>query len=116
MANKTIDVVHVQRHDTESNWSSKNPVLLAGELAFTTDGTNIGKYKLGDGASKWSDLSYAKAKLEKADVTNALGYTPPTTNTTYPAATASANGLMTSTAFSALDTELTEADVNAIFA
>lgn len=32
--------------------------------------------------------------LTKANVTAALGYTPPTTNTTYSTATASANGLM----------------------
>lgn len=95
MAEKTIDVRHIQRHDTENNWSSANPVLLAGEQAFTTDGTNAGKYKLGDGTSKWSALSYAKARLEKSDVTGALGYTPPTTNTTYSdmkGATASAIG------------------------
>lgn len=33
--------------------------------------------------------------ITKTMVTNALGYTPPTTNTTYGAATTSANGLMT---------------------
>lgn len=32
--------------------------------------------------------------ITKANVTNALGYTPPTTNTTYSVATTSANGLM----------------------
>ena len=35
--------------------------------------------------------------LTKANVTNALGYTPPTTNTTYSVATTSNNGLMSST-------------------
>nr|DAF24406.1 MAG TPA: hyaluronidase [Caudoviricetes sp.] len=103
MADKTINVRHVQKHDTENNWTSKNPVLLAGEIAFTTDGTNAGKYKLGDGASKWSALSYAKAKLEKADVTGALGYTPPQKDTTYSTATSSVNGLMSKTDKAKLD-------------
>ena len=40
--------------------------------------------------------SAAWTGLEKADVTDALGYTPPTTNTTYSTATQSANGLMSS--------------------
>lgn len=35
--------------------------------------------------------------ITKANVTSALGYTPPTTNTTYSVATSSANGLMSST-------------------
>ncbi len=35
--------------------------------------------------------------LTKSNVTTALGYTPPTTNTTYDVATTSANGLMSST-------------------
>lgn len=114
MADKTINVRHVQKHDTENNWSSKNPVLLAGEMAFTTDGTNAGKYKLGDGTSKWSALSYAKAKLEKSDVTTALGYTPPTTNTTYSTGTASTSGLTklyTSTG-SATDGTMTQAAID----
>lgn len=114
MADKTINVRHVQKHDTENNWTSKNPVLLAGEMAFTTDGTNAGKYKLGDGTSKWSALSYAKAKLEKSDVTGALGYTPPTTNTTYSTGTASTSGLTklyTSTG-SATDGTMTQAAIS----
>ena len=97
MADNKIKVRHVQRHDTESNWSSKDPVLLDGELAFTTDGTNTGKYKLGNGTSKWSTLSYAKARLEKDDVTTALGYTPSATNHTHNyAGSSSAGGVATS--------------------
>lgn len=37
-----------------------------------------------------------RGELTKANVTDALGYTPPTTNTTYGVATTSANGLMSS--------------------
>ncbi len=93
MAENTINVKVKQRTDTESNWASKNPVLLKGEMAISSDKNN--KYKIGDGTSTWSVLSYAKADLSKSDVTTALGYTPPTTNTTYNDVTQSAHGLMT---------------------
>ena len=43
---------------------------MSGELGFTTDGANAGKYKLGDGASKWTALSYAKAELDAAAMTD----------------------------------------------
>lgn len=36
---------------------------------------------MGDGTHKWSELSYAKAELTKGDVTGALGYTPPSSDT-----------------------------------
>lgn len=93
MADNTINVKLRQRIDTENNWAVKNPVLLNGEMAVSSD--KDGRYKIGNGTSKWSDLSYAKARLEKSDVTGALGYTPPTTNTTYSDVTQSTHGLMT---------------------
>ena len=55
MADIIINVKHQQRHDTEANWTSKDPVLLDGEMGFVT-GTQ--KYKIGDGTSKWSTLAY----------------------------------------------------------
>lgn len=59
MADKTLNVRVKHRYDTEANWTSKNPVLLAGELAFSKD--KNGRYKVGDGTSKWIDLPYATA-------------------------------------------------------
>jgi len=58
MANKTVNVRHKQKIDTASNWTTNNPVLLAGELGFETD-TN--KFKLGDGTTAWNSLPYAVA-------------------------------------------------------
>lgn len=55
MADIIINAKHQQRHDTEANWTSKDPVLLDGEMGFVT-GTQ--KYKIGDGISKWSALAY----------------------------------------------------------
>ena len=53
MADNTINVRIKQKIDTESNWSKNNPVLLKGEKGLI-EGT--GKYKIGNGTSKWSDL------------------------------------------------------------
>ena len=73
-----------QRIDTEKNWKTYNPVLLKGELAFTSD--KAGMYKVGDGTSNWSNLSYNSAAISKSDVINALGYEPPEANTWRPMA------------------------------
>lgn len=62
------------RSDLEATWIEKNPVLKAGEVAISTD--KDGMHKVGDGASNWADLPYAKARIEAADIKAALGYTP----------------------------------------
>ena len=43
------------RRDTEANWTSVNPTLSLGELAFSTD---VNKIKIGNGSSSWTSLSY----------------------------------------------------------
>lgn len=91
MAEHVVEARFKQKYDTEANWKSKDPVLYEGEMAISRD--KNGRYKVGDGKSKWSALSYAKADLTKADVTTALGYTPPTTNTTYSTGTATTAGI-----------------------
>lgn len=44
-----------QRRGTASQWTDADPILAAGEIGFETD-TN--KFKVGNGVSAWSDLSY----------------------------------------------------------
>lgn len=56
MAENTINVKIKSKHDIESRWKSNNPVLLDGEVAYSTDKGNM--YKIGDGTSTWSALSY----------------------------------------------------------
>lgn len=92
MAENIIKVRQKQRCDTEANWTSKNPVLLAGEIAISSDKTGL--MKVGDGKSLWTAIPYSKASLSKTDVTTALGYTPPTTNTTYSIGTSSTAGIV----------------------
>lgn len=58
MAENTLDVRIKQKYDTEANWSSKNPILLSGEVAISSDN---GLYKVGNGTSTWSSLSYNNA-------------------------------------------------------
>lgn len=53
------------RRDTATGWTTKNPVLLAGEI-----GAELGteKWKLGDGVTDWNSMEYAiGAKGEKGD-------------------------------------------------
>lgn len=55
MATNSVKVNIVLRHDTEQNWKTKNPILLEGEAAVSTDNNLI---KIGDGKSPWDALSY----------------------------------------------------------
>ena len=114
MSENILKVRLKQAYWTERQWAAANPVLLEGEVAHNSDND---KYKVGNGTSTWSQLSYRipvsksdiglgnvenkssatiRGELTKANVTNALGYTPPTTNTTYGVATSSALGLVKS--------------------
>lgn len=63
------------RRDTAATWTSVNPVLALGEIAYETDAHKI---KVGDGATAWSSLGYivSSASITGSDVTTALGYTP----------------------------------------
>jgi Major tropism determinant N-terminal domain len=44
------------RRDTAANWTSANPTLASGELGFETD---TGLFKIGNGSTAWTSLSYA---------------------------------------------------------
>jgi hypothetical protein len=56
-----ILVKHKQAYDTEENWTTNNPILLAGQLAYSSD--KYGKYKLGNGTAHWNDLDYCNEKV-----------------------------------------------------
>ena len=50
------DTVNIQtRRDTAGAWTANNPLLLVGELGFEVDTL---KFKLGNGVSSWTALSY----------------------------------------------------------
>lgn len=50
------------RRDTAANWATNNPILAAGEVAFTSDvfytSTDQQRFKIGDGVQTWSQLDY----------------------------------------------------------
>ena len=61
-------VVQVRR-DLAANWTSANPILLAGEFGYEYD-TN--KAKIGDGTTNWINLPYLTT------ATGPTGFTGPT--------------------------------------
>ena len=48
------------RRGTASEWTSANPVLAAGEIGFET---NTGQFKIGNGSTAWTSLSYSTPSL-----------------------------------------------------
>ena len=50
-----MPIVIQLRRDYASNWTSNNPTLASGEVALELD---TGKFKVGNGSSSWSVLSY----------------------------------------------------------
>lgn len=50
------------RRDTAANWATNDPILAAGEVAFTSDvfysGTDQQRFKIGDGVQTWTQLDY----------------------------------------------------------
>ncbi len=74
MANKTFNTRIKQKYDSYSNWSSKNPVLLEGEIAVVVVPAATGAvqqepailFKVGDGTKTFNQLEFISAKA--ADV------------------------------------------------
>lgn len=56
MATKITKTRLVLRNDNSTKWSSKNPILLKGEVGLEED---TRKFKIGDGVSNWNSLPYA---------------------------------------------------------
>jgi len=51
------------RRGTAAEWTAVNPTLASGEFGYETD---TGKFKVGDGSTAWSSLSYFSASRELA--------------------------------------------------
>lgn len=63
------------RRDTAANWTSANPVLLAGELGYETD---TQQFKVGNGTTAWNSLPYGGIKGDTG-ATGAAGVSPTVT-------------------------------------
>jgi hypothetical protein len=57
---------------TASQWTSANTVLFAGEIGYETD-TN--KFKIGDGTTAWTSLSYFNGNLSGSNLNDLLDVT-----------------------------------------
>lgn len=55
---KTLNARIIVRNNTSANWTSTNPVLMAGEMGIEKD---TKKFKFGDGVKTWAQLDYASA-------------------------------------------------------
>lgn len=70
MANKTFNTRIKNKRDTSSNWTSKDPVLLDGELIIVDTANGETRFKIGDGTKKYSQLPFQDEILRnsKADL------------------------------------------------
>lgn len=55
---KTICARVNQKIDTDENWSTNNPVLSSGEIAFVVTTNDGVRMKVGDGESNYSQLNF----------------------------------------------------------
>lgn len=58
MANKTFSTRIKNKRDTSSNWTSKDPLLLNGELIIVDTANGETRFKIGDGTKKYSQLPF----------------------------------------------------------
>ena len=84
------------------------------ETSYRTGNVNITAANIGLGNVENKSSETIRGELTKANVTTALGYTPPTTNTTYEEATTSKAGLMSTAMVTKLNGIETGAQVNTI--
>ena len=58
MANKTFSTRIKNKRDTSANWTSKDPVLLNGEIIIVDTASGETRFKIGDGTKKYSQLPF----------------------------------------------------------
>jgi len=63
------------RRDTAANWTTNNPILLAGELGHEYD---TGKMKVGNGTTNWNGLPYLTQNTGPTGSVGPTGATGPT--------------------------------------
>ena len=84
------------------------------ESSYRIGNVNITKANVGLGNVENKSSATIRGELTKTDVTTALGYTPPTTNTTYADATTTVHGLMSTDDKTKLDAIEAGAQVNTV--
>lgn len=61
MENKIFNTRVKNKRDIEANWTSKNPVLLNGEIAIVDTTSGETRFKVGDGTKRYSQLPFQDA-------------------------------------------------------
>lgn len=94
MANKTFNTRIKNKRDTSANWTSKNPVLLNGELIIVDTASGETRFKIGDGTKKYSQLPFQDEILRNSKVDLDAGvYTATASSTDGVAYTATVPGI-----------------------
>ncbi len=114
--NGVLKVADGSHEHTAENIEGLQEALEAAENHSANEDNphNVTKSQLGLGNVENKSSAAIRGELTKSDVTSALGYTPPTTNTTYGAATQSADGLMSAADKKKLDGIAAGAQANTI--
>lgn len=86
MASKTFSTRVKTKRDTSANWTSKDPVLLDGEIIIVDTASGETRFKIGDGTKKYSQLPFQDETVRTLIDAKA----------TKDVVTTSANGLMSS--------------------
>ena len=68
MANNTFNTRIKNKRDTSANWTSKDPVLLDGELIIVDTASGETRFKIGDGTKKYSQLPFQDEILRNSKV------------------------------------------------
>lgn len=68
VANKTFNTRIKNKRDTSANWTSKDPVLLDGELIIVDTASGETRFKIGDGTKKYSQLPFQDDILRNSKV------------------------------------------------
>lgn len=68
MANKTFNTRIKNKRDTSANWTSKDPVLLNGELIIVDTASGETRFKIGDGTKRYSQLPFQDEILRNSKV------------------------------------------------
>ena len=68
-----VDLPIWMRWQTAAGWTSNNPILGPGEIAFESDNAPSSpvKWKVGDGVTAWNSLPYQPTSLACSDLTGA---------------------------------------------
>ena len=77
------------RRDTAANWTTNDPTLAAGEFAIETD---TDKYKIGDGSTAWTSLSYSSLPSNVLPLSGGAMTGAITTNSTFDGRDVAADG------------------------